>query len=45
MKELIPEFFYLSEFLLNRNGLELGVLANGSVIDHVEVRPCVWWID
>lgn len=35
MKELIPEFFYLPEFLLNGNNLELGERTSGQSIDDV----------
>jgi hypothetical protein len=36
-KELIPEFFFLSEFLLNGNNLALGSRQTGEVIDNVEL--------
>lgn len=35
VRELIPEFFYLSEFLTNSNNFELGVLQNGEVPNNV----------
>jgi hypothetical protein len=28
VKELIPEFFYFPEFLINSNGLDLGIKQN-----------------
>ncbi|EKX51876.1 hypothetical protein GUITHDRAFT_65803, partial [Guillardia theta CCMP2712] len=39
VKELIPEFFYLPDFLLNRNKFELGSTQNGSRIDDVVLPP------
>lgn len=39
VRELIPEFFYLSEFLENQNKFEFGSLQNGKVPDHVELPP------
>jgi WD40 repeat protein len=39
MKELIPEFFFLAEFLLNGNHLELGERTNGQSIDDVVLPP------
>ncbi|KAJ1569840.1 Neurobeachin-like protein 1 [Nowakowskiella sp. JEL0078] len=35
VKELIPEFFYLPEFLRNENGIDLGRRQNGDVIGDV----------
>uniref|UniRef100_A0A6B2KY80 BEACH domain-containing protein n=1 Tax=Arcella intermedia TaxID=1963864 RepID=A0A6B2KY80_9EUKA len=37
VKELIPEFFYLPEFLVNSNGFDLGKRFNGAQINHVEL--------
>ena len=37
MKELIPEFFYLHNFLDNGNGLDLGRTQSGEVIDAVRL--------
>ncbi|KAM3728768.1 Lysosomal-trafficking regulator [Dirofilaria immitis] len=34
-KELIPEFFYLPDFLMNKEKLNLGVRQNGDLVDHV----------
>jgi hypothetical protein len=34
-KELIPEFFFLHEFLTNQQGFEFGVRQNGERIDNV----------
>uniref|UniRef100_A0A0N5AE21 Non-specific serine/threonine protein kinase n=1 Tax=Syphacia muris TaxID=451379 RepID=A0A0N5AE21_9BILA len=34
-KELIPEFFYCHEFLVNREGLNLGVRQNGDIVNDV----------
>eukprot|EP00475_Leptophrys_vorax_P030387 TRINITY_DN45476_c0_g2_i1.p1 TRINITY_DN45476_c0_g2~~TRINITY_DN45476_c0_g2_i1.p1 ORF type:complete len:785 (+),score=161.25 TRINITY_DN45476_c0_g2_i1:180-2357(+) len=39
MKELIPEFFYLPEFLQNGNQLELGQRTSGQSIDDVVLPP------
>lgn len=35
VKELIPEFFCLPDFLVNRNGIPLGELQNGKVLGDV----------
>jgi hypothetical protein len=32
VKELIPEFFYLPEFLKNANGYDLGATSGGTEI-------------
>ncbi|KAJ8668849.1 hypothetical protein QAD02_000108 [Eretmocerus hayati] len=37
VKELIPEFFYLPEFLLNFEGFNFGVRQNGSRVGDVEL--------
>ncbi|VDO67971.1 unnamed protein product [Onchocerca flexuosa] len=34
-KELIPEFFYLPDFLMNKEKLDLGIRQNGDVVDDV----------
>ncbi|KNC56444.1 WD repeat and FYVE domain-containing protein 3 [Thecamonas trahens ATCC 50062] len=39
VKELIPEFFYLPDFLANVNKFELGVRQDGVVISDVELPP------
>ena len=39
VRELIPEFFYLPEMFLNINGLNLGKLENGTVVNDV-LTPC-----
>ncbi|KAG0304181.1 hypothetical protein BGZ98_005820 [Dissophora globulifera] len=40
VRELIPEFFYLPEFLMNTNGFNFGSLqATGEQIDHVKLPP------
>ena len=38
-KELIPEFFYLPEFLLNLNGYMLGQSQTLEPVDHVTLPP------
>eukprot|EP01102_Stenamoeba_stenopodia_P022386 TRINITY_DN9301_c0_g1_i1.p1 TRINITY_DN9301_c0_g1~~TRINITY_DN9301_c0_g1_i1.p1 ORF type:complete len:930 (+),score=218.14 TRINITY_DN9301_c0_g1_i1:2-2791(+) len=38
-KELIPEFFYLPEFLENSNGFYLGKDQNGQVLNDVKLPP------
>ena len=35
VKELIPEFFYLPEFLENQNKFDLGRKQNGTLLDDV----------
>jgi hypothetical protein len=37
VKELIPEFFYLPEFLCNSNRFDLGVKQSGAVVGDVEL--------
>ncbi|SSD60772.1 uncharacterized protein SCODWIG_02533 [Saccharomycodes ludwigii] len=39
VRELIPEFFYLPEFLLNSNNYEFGKLHDGHVVDNVILPP------
>ncbi|ETO07487.1 BEACH domain-containing protein [Reticulomyxa filosa] len=39
VKELIPEFYYSSEFLVNRNNIVLGKKQNGEVLSHVKLPP------
>ncbi|XP_053674040.1 WD repeat and FYVE domain-containing protein 3 [Anopheles nili] len=39
VKELIPEFFYLPEFLENTNSFDLGSKQNGEVLNHVVLPP------
>ena len=39
VKELIPEFFYLPDFLVNRNRLDLGMTQHGQRVDDVELPP------
>ena len=39
VKELIPEFFYLPEFLENLNELDLGVSQNGKRLGPVQLPP------
>ncbi|KAG0235966.1 hypothetical protein BGW42_004421 [Actinomortierella wolfii] len=40
VRELIPEFFYLPEFLVNANGFNFGSLqATGEPINHVALPP------
>lgn len=42
VKELIPEFFFLPEFLLNSEGFSLGVRQNGERVHDVQLPP---WCD
>ena len=35
VKELVPEFFYLPEFLVNANGFKLGTKQDGQVVNNV----------
>ena len=40
VRELIPEFFYLPEFLSNQNGYDFGVRqGSGGAIDNVQLPP------
>lgn len=39
IKELIPEFFYLPEFLLNSNKFDLGIKQSGNQLDNVILPP------
>ncbi|KAK2824252.1 hypothetical protein Q5P01_021427 [Channa striata] len=39
VRELIPEFFYLSDFLLNSNSIQLGCMEDGTPLGDVELPP------
>ncbi|XP_072439291.1 WD repeat- and FYVE domain-containing protein 4 [Chiloscyllium punctatum] len=39
VRELIPEFFYLPDFLLNHNGLEFGSMQDGTTLGDVILPP------
>lgn len=39
VKELIPEFFYLPEFLQNGEGFNLGIRQNGERVNNVLLPP------
>ncbi|KAI8619360.1 hypothetical protein BC830DRAFT_1104604 [Chytriomyces sp. MP71] len=39
VKELIPEFFYMPEFLVNENGFDLGTKQTGTQVNHVTLPP------
>lgn len=39
VKELIPEFFYFPEFLVNQERLAFGECQDGTVVDNVELPP------
>ncbi|TGZ69892.1 hypothetical protein CRM22_003482 [Opisthorchis felineus] len=39
VRELIPEFFYLPDFLVNANQFELGLKQNGRSVDDVSLPP------
>lgn len=39
VKELIPEFFYLPEFLVNANNFDLGSKQNGDTLNDVVLPP------
>ncbi|XP_061083702.1 WD repeat- and FYVE domain-containing protein 4 isoform X3 [Conger conger] len=39
VRELIPEFYYLPDFLLNSNGIELGCLQDGTPLGDVILPP------
>ncbi|XP_032301308.1 WD repeat- and FYVE domain-containing protein 4 isoform X3 [Coturnix japonica] len=42
VRELIPEFFYLPEFLTNANHFELGCMQDGTMLGDVQLPP---WAD
>jgi WD40 repeat protein len=39
VRELIPEFFYLPDFLLNKNAFNYGVTQHGKIVHHVTLPP------
>mmetsp|Transcript_42211 Transcript_42211/g.96780 ORF Transcript_42211/g.96780 Transcript_42211/m.96780 type:complete len:532 (-) Transcript_42211:23-1618(-) len=39
VKELIPEFYYLPDFLVNRSRFQLGVRQDGQQVDNVKLPP------
>ncbi|XP_058839532.1 WD repeat and FYVE domain-containing protein 3-like [Topomyia yanbarensis] len=39
VKELIPEFFYLPEFLTNANNFDFGMKQNSETLNHVVLPP------
>ncbi|XP_029305197.1 LOW QUALITY PROTEIN: WD repeat- and FYVE domain-containing protein 4 [Cottoperca gobio] len=39
VRELIPEFFYLSDFLLNSNHMQLGCMEDGTALGDVTLPP------
>ncbi|XP_069573980.1 WD repeat- and FYVE domain-containing protein 4 [Brachyistius frenatus] len=39
VRELIPEFFYLPDFLLNSNHIQLGCTEDGTTLGDVELPP------
>uniref|UniRef100_A0AAQ4PJK2 WDFY family member 4 n=1 Tax=Gasterosteus aculeatus aculeatus TaxID=481459 RepID=A0AAQ4PJK2_GASAC len=39
VRELIPEFFYLPDFLLNSNHIQLGSMGDGTALGDVELPP------
>ena len=39
LRELIPEFFYLPDFLENRNRFDLGTKQSGETLDSVVLPP------
>lgn len=39
VKELVPEFFYLPDFLLNTNKFDLGKKQNGIALNDVILPP------
>uniref|UniRef100_A0AAF5D4N2 BEACH domain-containing protein n=1 Tax=Strongyloides stercoralis TaxID=6248 RepID=A0AAF5D4N2_STRER len=40
-KELIPEFFYFPEFLMNKSNLDLGIRQDGARVNNVILPPWV----
>lgn len=39
VRELVPEFFYMPEFLINGNNLDMGSLQDGTKVMDVELPP------
>ncbi|XP_040905708.1 WD repeat- and FYVE domain-containing protein 4 isoform X2 [Toxotes jaculatrix] len=39
VRELTPEFFYLSDFLVNSNHIQLGCMEDGTALEDVELPP------
>ncbi len=39
VRELIPEFFYLPDFLINKNAFDYGVTQHGKGVHHVTLPP------
>ena len=39
VKELIPEFFYLTDFLMNDNRFILGAKQSGEVLNNIVMPP------
>ena len=39
LRELIPEFFYLPDFLVNENKFDLGMKQSGESLDHIVLPP------
>ncbi|KAK9165680.1 hypothetical protein Scep_000871 [Stephania cephalantha] len=39
VKELIPEFFYMPDFLINSNSYHLGIKQDGEPLGHVSLPP------
>jgi hypothetical protein len=39
VRELIPEFFYLPDFLLNKNNFLFGVTQKDEIVNHVGLPP------
>nr|CAH8819280.1 unnamed protein product [Trichobilharzia regenti] len=39
VRELIPEFFYLPDFLINSNNFEMGIKQNGVEVNNVVLPP------
>ena len=37
VRELIPEFFYLPDFLTNRNNFDLGTKQSGEALDNIQL--------
>ena len=39
VRELIPEFYYLPDFLVNKNRFEIGVKQSGTELEDVVLPP------
>ena len=45
VRELIPEFYYCSEFLRNHDDFDFGVTQKGQLVNHVKVSLTLFLSD